>query len=154
MGSIRDGILLALVARLAGNADWTAQLRGNLNAPDPAAKVFAVVFEESEQKDLANQILYSAVLQVSVFLSVHHEDADVALDGGNGFRYLDRMVAAVEIAAHVPADWTNPGFTDVVVDGHEVLEPSEDNVAEAVVRMTFRYRHNVEDPGIYNPGFP
>lgn len=154
MASIRDSLLRSLVARLAGNAGWDAQVRARTNSWDPAKKISAVAYVEFEQKRLENNLLYGAQMQVTVRVRGRDEDADDSLDGSNPYRYLDRLVAVVEAAPHVPADWADPGFTDVEVTGHEVLPPGEQNTVSAEVHVSFRYRHNVDDPGAYSPHFP
>jgi hypothetical protein len=152
MASIRDQILRAFVARLAAiSADWKAELRDMLNVA--GAKVRAVVFAMSEDKAFANTDLYDCTLQVGVHIEVDVVDADDTLDGtgatgsANPFRYLDRMVVLAEKAVHVPDVWdVDPGFTRVLVNGHDVMDPADENSLAAVLRVTFEYRHQVTNP--------
>lgn len=145
MASIRDNILGALVTRLNGIAGWNAQLRGSTNAADSA--VHAVVFFVSEEKRLANNESYSATMQVAVFITARAEDASPTVDGGNAYRYLDRLVVLAEKRIHAPDAWgVTPDFTDVVVNGHDVGDPTEQNEVTALLRLTFTYRHDLDDP--------
>jgi len=145
MGSIRDQILGAFVTRLGSIAGWSSQLRGAVNYGDAAVR--AVVFFASEDKTIATNETYQATMQVGVLLTVRSEDADAALDDGNPYRYLDRMVVEVERKVHDPDSWgLDPDYTDAVVLGHEVSDPDEQNELQAVVRLQFRYRHDYQDP--------
>lgn len=145
MPSIRDGLLTALVARVDGITGISAELRGARNTMP--SKVHAVVFPLGEDKDLANSHSYLANYQVGIALTVRREDADATLDGGNPYRYLDRQVTAVEQVIHAPDSWgVSPDFTDVVVTGHEVEEPTETNEYQAVISLRFTYQHDYQDP--------
>ena len=145
MASLRDVILTALVARLATISGWDAQLRGRENVA--GAAVQAVVFQLSEDKDLATIDQYLASLQVGVLITAASEDADATIDAGNPFRYLDRQVVLAEKKIHDPDSWgPNPPFTDVAVNGHDVVDPDEENQVRALLRLTFKYRHHFQDP--------
>jgi hypothetical protein len=147
MASIRDQILQALVARLAAvSVDWHVQLRAAVN-PDDTKKVQVVVWQLGEDKTLATTDQYSASLQVRIYIVGHQEDADANLDAGNAYRYLDRLVVLAEKKIHAPDAWgVDPDFTDVVCNGHDVLDPEQDNQVEALLRLTFTYRHQAANP--------
>lgn len=152
MASLRDQILMGLVDRLAAiSPDWKADLRDVQNVA--GAKVRAVVFFMSEDKSFANSSLYDCTLQVGVHIEVDAEDADDTLDGtgvagsANPFRYLDRQVVLAEKAVHAPdVGDVDPGFTRVLVNGHDVQDPTDATTFSAVLRITFEYRHQVVDP--------
>lgn len=145
MASIRDNILNALVTRLATISGWNVQLRGSVNTAD--APVKAVVFFVAEDKRLANAESYIATMQVAVFITARAEDAHSTIDAGNPYRYLDRLVVLAEKKIHDPDSWgLDPDFTDVVVNGHDVADPTEENEVTALMRMTFTYRHDYQDP--------
>lgn len=146
MGSIRDNILVALVARLAGiNADWSVQLRASLNNAEATVQV--VVQFISEAKSIANNQTYLATMNVGVLIVARAEDADEHLDDANPYRYLDRLVTAVEKQIHAPDSWgLDPDFTDVAIIGHDVQDPSDDNEVAALLRLSFKYRHDFQNP--------
>jgi hypothetical protein len=145
MASIRDNILGALVTRLATISGWDVQLRGAVNTADAAVK--AVVLFVAEDKRLANNEHYVCTMQVAVFLTARAEDAHPTTDAGNPYRYLDRLVVLAEKKIHDPDSWgLNPDFTDVVVNGHDVSDPTEENEVTALMRLTFTYRHDYQDP--------
>ncbi|MBL8752268.1 MAG: hypothetical protein JNK15_03120 [Planctomycetes bacterium] len=147
MATIRDNILNALVARLATIPGWTAQLRGLTNGA-PNATVLAVVCFLTEDKSLATNDQYQASMQVLVWIRGNPENADATLDGGNAFRYLDRLVALAEQQVHDPDEWgIEPAFTEVQINGHDVLDPANDHQVQAELRLTFTYRHHYQDPG-------
>lgn len=146
MASIRQNILDALVTRLAAISGWSAQLRGSPNSIGSAA-VAAIVAPVSEDKSITTADQYQATLQVLVWIVCNAEDADGVLDGGNAYRYLDRLVTLAEKAIHDPDEWgLDPAFTDVQIVGHDVSEPTEDNQVAAQLRLQFRYRHSYQDP--------
>lgn len=143
--SIRMSIALALVARLSTIPGWNAQLRSNENGGD--FPVIAVVFFEGEAKRIATNDQYLSTMPVSVFITGRLEDADPIVDEGNPYRYLDRLVTLAEKKIHSPDEWgLNPGFTDVSIEGHEVRDPDENNPMHAVLRLSFTYRHNYQNP--------
>jgi hypothetical protein len=145
VASIRTNILLALVTRLAAIPGWAAQLRDRENGGDHP--VLAVVFFFSEDKRIATNDQYQATMTVGVFIKGRIEDADPTLDAGNVYRYLDRLVVLAEQKIHSPDEWgLTPGFTDVTINGHEVADPDEDNEVQALLRLTFTYRHHYQDP--------
>lgn len=147
MTSIRMNIAIALVARLATIQGWNVQLRSLENGGD--FPVIAIVFFEGEAKRIAisSPPQYQATCVVSVFIAGRSEDADPALDGGNPYRYLDRLVTLAEKKIHNPDSWgLNPDFTDVSIEGHEVRDPDESNPMHAVLRLAFTYRHDALDP--------
>lgn len=146
MASIRDNILTALVTRLDAITGWTTQLRGSVNIAGDNGVVAIVAFV-SEDKRLAASTVYTATMQVEVLITGRAEDADATADDGNPYRYLDRLVVLAEKAIHTPDSWgVTPDFTDVVVTGHEVLDPSESNEVAAVLRLQFTYRHDYQNP--------
>jgi hypothetical protein len=148
MASIRDGILVALVARLATIPGWSAQLRGVENIGN--VPILAVVYPISEDKQLATNEDYQCTLNVGVWITIRIEDASLTLDGGNSFRYLDRCVTEAEKKIHDPDAWgLEPGFTDVLINGHDVDEVDGDETAlDAFLRLTFKYRHHYQDPAL------
>lgn len=142
--SIRMQIQLALVARLATISGWNAQLRGLGNEGDAAVK--AIVFA-SEDKGLPTNPVYVATLNTFVEITVAPEHADPVLDLGNPYLYLDRMVVLAERKIHTPDEWEpNPGFTEVLIGGHDTSDPEETNLVQALLRVTFKYRHHFQDP--------
>jgi hypothetical protein len=143
--SIRLGIALALQARLAAITGWSAALRGGETTV--SGPVVAIVVPTGEEKNLANSNSYDARYRLEVVVVARAENADPVTDGGNGYRYLDRLIVEVERVVHDPDSWgLTPAFTDVQVDGHEVADPTEDNELMARVFLTFRYRHDYQDP--------
>lgn len=143
--SIRMNIALALVARLATIPGWNAQLRSSENGGD--FPVIAVVFFEGEAKRIATTDQYQATAPMNVFITGRLEDADQVLDDGNPYRYLDRLVVLAEKKIHSPDEWgLHPGFTDVTIEGHEVRDPDENNPMHALLRLSFTYRHDYQDP--------
>ncbi len=144
--SIRVALQTLLVERLAEIDGWTAAHRGREN--DVAAAVHAIVFPASEDKTLATIDQYQCNLRVEVLIVARIENTDPTIDDGNAYRYLDRLVAEAEAVIHAPDTWgSNPAFTDVHVDGHEVGEPDENNELVARLFLTFKYRHSITDPG-------
>lgn len=145
MPSQRDTLLTTLVTRLDSIAGISAVLRSDRTNVNAA--VVAIVYPDSEDKRLANSNTYDATYRVEVMVVVRQEDADGVTDGGNPYRYLDRMVTLIESAVHTPDSWgIDPDYTDVMVTGHEVQDPSEDNEHAARVFIEFRYRHDYQDP--------
>lgn len=139
------GIAMALQQRLAAISGWVAVLRGSETSIQ--APIVAIVVPIGEEKNLANSQSYDARWRLEVVLVARAENADPSLDGGNAYRYLDRLVVEVERVVHDPDSWGfSPTFTDVQVDGHEVLDPDENNEVVGRVFMTFRYRHDYQDP--------
>lgn len=146
MTSIRMNIALALVTRLAA-LGWNVQLRGTENAGDSPIK--AVVFQAGEDKTITTTDQYQATLSITVEIAVRSEDASPSLDASNAYRYLDRVVVLAEKKIHNPDEWgLNPSFTDVRIDGHDVSDPNERNELSALLRLTFKYRHNYQDPEV------
>ena len=145
MGSIRDNILTALVSRLATIPGWDAQLRGVENTS--ATGVTAVVSFLTEEKQFANNEQYDCSMEVVVWIIGHVEDASVSLDASNAYRYLDRLVTLAEKKVHAPDSWgLNPDFTDVRINGHDVRDPEDESTVEALLRLTFTYRHQLANP--------
>ena len=145
MGSQRDTLLTTLVTRVNGIDGVTGQLRNSRQAVTDA--VVAIVYPESEDKQLANSNTYDATFRCVVLVIVREEDADAVTDDSNPYRYLDRMVMEVERAVHTPDTWgVDPDYTDVLVTGHEVEDPTDDNEFVARVFIEFRYRHDYQDP--------
>lgn len=145
MASIRDNFLMALVARLS-SLGWNAQLRADVNVSSDSP-VVAVVVPIGEDKTIANNEHYNADLSVAVWIIARVEDASPTIDAGNPFRYLDRLVVLAEKKLHDPDDWgLSPDYERLIVNGHEVADPSEENQVEALLRLTFRYRHHFQDP--------
>lgn len=133
------------MSRLDAISGISAVLRSDrTNVTQP---VVCIVYPDSEDKRLANSNTYDATYRVEVMVIVRQEDADAVTDAGNPYRYLDRMVTQVEAAVHTPDSWgIDPDYTDVMVTGHEVQDPSEDNEHAARVFIEFRYRHDYQDP--------
>jgi len=142
--SIRLNIQLALVARLAA-LGWNVQLRAQENAGD--APVKAIVFAPGEDKNITTADQYQATLNVFVEITVRVQDASPVTDASNAYRYLDRMVVLAETTIHSPDSWgLNPDFTDVSITGHDVSDPNERAEVQALLRLTFRYRHHYQNP--------
>lgn len=143
--SIRTNILLALVERLATIPGWVAMLRQRENAADAA--VLAVVFMLGEDKRIETTDQYQASLSVGVLIKARPEDTDPVLDEGNPYLYLDRQVVLAEKKIHDPDEWgLHPSFTDVTINGHDVADPDEEQAVEALLRLTFTYQHDYQDP--------
>lgn len=148
MASIRDTILAALVARLDAIAGWSATLRGTVNT-GVGASVQAIVYFVSEDKSVAGNDAYDCTMQVVVWIQAAEESASPSTDGGNPYRYLDRLVTAAEKVVHAPDSWgPAPTFADVEILGHDVLDPSEANIFGAFLRLQFRYRHSLTNPEV------
>lgn len=140
--SIRVRIQQALVERLATATGWDVQLRGRENA-SPALP-HAIVYQIAESKDVANNLEYSAVLEIGVLVVIRPEEEPTET---NPYLQLDRAISAVEQVIHSPDSWgLDPDFTDVQILGHEVSEPTEDTEPMGWVRLQFKYRHNIETP--------
>lgn len=145
MASQRDVLLTTLVTRLDGLSGISATLRNS--SQTVTAAVLAIVYPDNEDKRLANSNTYDATYSVEVMVIVREEDADAVTDGGNPYRYLDRMVTKVEQAIHTPDSWgIDPDYTDVQITGHQVEDPTDDNEFVARVFVEFRYRHDYQDP--------
>lgn len=146
MTSIRLQLMKQLVARLAAIDGWNAQLRDVENPSDFA--ISAVVFEDAENKsNQRTNTQYLAELRVAVLIKGRAADADPVLDEGNAYSYLDRLVTAAEKVIHAPDVWgPNPLFDDVRIEGHEVFDPTDVNEVEALLRLTFIYRHDATNP--------
>ena len=145
MASIRDTLLTTLVTRINAISGITCVLRSRSNTVSDA--VMAIVYPDSEDTHLANAYAYNASLRCEVLLIVRAEDADPSLDASNEYRYLDRMLVAVQKVIHTPDSWgVSPAFTDVEMTGHVVEDPSEENEMMARLSITFTYRHNYQDP--------
>jgi hypothetical protein len=147
MASIRMQLMTTLVARLATLPGWSARLRDVENESGTGA-VQCVVYPVSEDKRLATNDSYIATLQVGIYIEARSENASATLDGGNPFRYLDRLLVLAEELVHQPDLWgAAPGFTDVVVNGHELDQAEGDPTSvEAFLRLTFTYRHSYLSP--------
>lgn len=144
MTTIRMTIMQALVARIDAITGWSAALRGTSNDIDAA--VFGIVYPVSEDKQLANSAEYDATLRVEVAIIVRTEDVTDQQEF-NPYIMLDERVAQVEQVVHAPDSWgISPAFTDVVVTGHTVEDPTEENELMARVFITFRYRHDYQNP--------
>lgn len=156
MASIRWTILQALEQRLATIGRWHATLRRDVTQWPSGADVLALVFALGETKQLASSDLYDATLTVGVEITGKCSDADDDLDGdgtpgsANPYGYLDRCVTQAEQLIHSPDTWgLNPAFTDVRVDGHDIAaqaDGEEQFQVTALLRLTFNYRHKIEDP--------
>ena len=156
MASIRWTILQALEQRLATLDKWHATLRRDETAWPPDTDVVALIFALGESKVLAASDLYDATLTVGVEIAARASDADDTLDGdgstgsANPYSYLDRLVTQAEQLIHTPDSWgLQPAFTDVRVDGHDIATPEAGEEAHqvyALLRLTFTYRHSIEDP--------
>lgn len=145
MGSQRDTLLTTLVTRIDGISGITAQLRSSRQTVSDA--VVAIVYPDSEDKELANSNTYLATYRCGVLIIVREEDADAVTDASNPYRYLDRMVTEVEKVIHTPDAWgVDPDYTDVQITGHEVDDPTDDNEFMARLLVEFKYRHDYQDP--------
>ncbi|MFN3242069.1 MAG: hypothetical protein ACE37K_11200 [Planctomycetota bacterium] len=147
MASIRDRILMELVTRIDAIEGMTGTLRDMRNTrPDGPT---AYVHPDGEDKELGTSETYEATFRVEVTLVVSVGDADEVTDGGNAYRYLDRMVTEIEKVVHAPdTAGTVPGFSDVVVAGHEIEGPDDKGELGAFIGLTFSYRHHYQDPGL------
>lgn len=151
MASIRSAILLAWRDRLATLAGWDSQLASGVRANASNARVFAVSYIASEEKEADSNLAYGARLQVITQVVVRMEDADPVLDSGEPLLYLDRMIADAERLVHNPDDWEASHVASVLCRGHDLLEPDERNELEAMLELEFTYRHNLADPDAFNP---
>jgi hypothetical protein len=148
MASLRDGILEDLRARLAAIPGWNVQ---RLNAEQTTnAPVVAVVHTLSESKRARDTIFYACSVRVGISIFAQREDASASLDASNPVRYLDRLVVLAEKAVH-SGPWANE--TIATLQGHEVAPPGDPNVLEALVTVSFEYRHNFDNPELYDPEF-
>lgn len=150
MASIRDNILQALVTRLATISGWTVRLRAVEN-PEGNQPIVATVYPVSEDKAIANSDTYECTLRVGVHIVARIENTSPTTDGGNPFRYLDRLLVLVEKKIHAPDSWgLQPEFTRVEVNGHDidVVDDPDPTSVEAFVRLTFQYRHRFDDPEV------
>lgn len=156
MASIRWTILQALEQRLNTLGRWHATLRRDVTSWPADTDVLALVFALGESKQFAASDLYDATLTVGVEITAKVKDADDDLDGdgtpgsANPYSYLDRCVVQAEKLIHSPDTWgLAPAFTDVRVDGHDIAAPAEGEdhyQVYALLRLTFNYRHRIEDP--------
>lgn len=146
MSTIRDSILLAIAARIQeAQASWDVQVR---DASNKGTFPMAVVYFVGEDKRGAGNDSYGCSLPFAIDIHGAPEDATEADDGSNAFRYLDRLVGMAEAAMHAPDSWgVDPGFTDLVIDGHDVAEISdEDQSVSALLRLTVTYQHSLSGP--------
>jgi hypothetical protein len=145
VASIRDTLLTTLVTRIDAIDGVSCVLRSSRNEATSAVAV--IVYPDGEDKELATNDQYQATYRVEALIIVREEDASEALDDSNPYRYIDRMITAIEKVVHTPDSWgIDPDYTDVVVGGHAVEDPSEDNELMARIFITFTYRHNYQDP--------
>lgn len=141
MTSCRDRIAEELVVRLRTNAGWTVE-RGE-RAGVGNVPVLAVVYQIGENKRVASTEHYACTLRLGVLLRSGVERASPTLDGGNAQRYMDRLLTLAEKAVHA-STW--PDEVIVSLEGHEVAPPGEANQIEALLTITFEYRHEFADP--------
>jgi hypothetical protein len=135
----------AFVARLAAIEGVDAQLRGTVNEQG-TAPVQVVVYFVSEDKKLATNMHYAATMTLGVEVQVSASAMSLS-DSGNIFKTLDRWVSAVEQVVHLPDSWgTTPDYTDVLVLGHETLDPQQELEGIGMVRVQVSYRHSIEGP--------
>lgn len=150
MATIRANILGALITRLQAISGWNVQLRGAENTGNHP--ITAIVYMLGEDKAIATNQAYDCTMTVGVEVEANVVDADPDLDDGNPFLYVDRLVAEVEKTIHVPDSWgLSPDLTDVRIDGHDVADPPTEEEwmrVQALVRLTFRYRHSIESPEV------
>lgn len=147
MASIRDQILMALVARIDAVSGISAALRADENTVN--SPVHVIVYPIGEDKGLDTSQSYNSTFRVEALLLALAGDADATLDGGNPYRYLDRMVTEVEKVIHEPDEWGPAApVTDVWIAGHDVIDPDEENEVAARISITFKYRHYYKDPSV------
>jgi hypothetical protein len=148
MASIRQAILDALVTRLAAIPGFVARLR-DVENPEANAPIVATVYFVDENKEIANDRLYACEMQVGVELRARIEDAHPTTDGGNAFRYLDRLVVLVEKKVHESDTWGIDPDADVEVKGHDVGQVEGDPTSvEALILLTFEFRHDAGNPEV------
>lgn len=145
MASCRDQIAQELVARLGAISGWTVA-RGDRGAPASNVPVLAMVYQIGENKTVGSTEHYACTLRLGVILRSGIEHASPTVDGGNGQRYLDRLITLAEQAVH-SADW--PDQVLQAIEGHEIAPPGESSVLEALVSISFQYRHQFDDPGVF-----
>lgn len=148
MASLRDQIAGRLVARLAQNSGWAASMRDGEEVGNVG--ILAVVSMMGEDKRPVDTLFYACTLRLRVLLVVRREDADAVLDGGNPVRYLDRIIATAERSVH-SAPW--PNEEQPTIEGHEVEAPGDPNELAAYLNLQVEYRHNFNDPDLYDPSF-
>lgn len=144
MTSCRDQIAEELATRLRANSGWTVdrgERAGTANVP-----VLAVVYQIGENKTVASTEHYACTLRLGVLLRSGVERASSTLDGGNAQRYMDRLLTLAEKSVH-SSTWPNEVI--VSLEGHEVAPPSETNQIEALLTITFQYRHQFTDPAVF-----
>lgn len=144
--SIRDQILEALVVRLRAQlTGWTVGRDDGRNAGGtPQAIVFGLGSQNDRtlRGDGAGELVYAVRYRAGVFLRVGVEDADAVTDGGNVFRYLDRVVRQVEAAiVHAPTWAAIDAQVRFDLLGHDVAELEEEDPTElsAVVGIEFQF---------------
>lgn len=151
MASLRRQILLQLRERLQTLLPtWDVQLEGASHGED--SRVRATVFYTSESKELANNLFYSSRLMVGVYVEGFVEDADTdpgpAGDEGLALLYAERLVSDLEATVHQPDAWgVHPDFTDVLVTGHDLIDPDDSTMVGVVALLEFTFRHDILDPG-------
>tara|TARA_R110000796_G_scaffold229663_2_gene347055 strand:+ start:814 stop:1257 length:444 start_codon:yes stop_codon:yes gene_type:complete len=145
MASIRDNLVTTLVARIDAVDGFTGYLRDQRN--QATTPVVCIVAPDSEDKQLATNGEYNCTYRCEVVIVAREEDADDEIDGGNSFRYLDRLITQVEMLIHNPDSWgVSPDYTDVQITGSEVADPDESNELYARVFVQWSYRHDYQDP--------
>ena len=149
MASLRDQIAEQLRTRLASISGWTAVRIGKPLVRNQLGVVAGVTIL-GETKEPHSQLLYACVLRLGIEIVVKQEDADATLDDGNPLRLLDRMVAQAEAVVHA-TPWPNEEIATLT--GHVVQQPENQNLFIAQVTLEVPYRHNWDDPTVYNPGY-
>lgn len=149
MASLRDQILEAIATRMAGIDGWDVVFRDwqNTRTRVEDARVKCTVFDRRETKDARDQWFYTCRLSVHVVIVLPAEEgAGVA----NACRALDDEVVLAERALHAePIDLGLPWVQELQIDGHE--KELDDSAVGTELLLTVKYRHNIEDPEVYDP---
>lgn len=145
--SIRVQLQKDLVARLNALPGWVVVHRSRENTLADTKPVHGILYVIGEEKSLATTGQYQGQLRLELMIVARVEDTNDSDDEGNPYFYLDRLVTLAEATIHNPDTWgAAPLFNDVRVEGHEALDPNEDNEIAARLFVTFTYRHNYQDP--------
>lgn len=146
MTSIRFQLLQEFAARIDAINGIDGAVRGTTQERDGSA-VTALVAPSGEQKAPLTSEDYDCTYNAEVLVTVNIEDADVVIDEGNPYAYLDRVLVLIERVVHDPVEWDTPArLLRIDITGHEVDDPSDDNELSALLYVTFTYRHHFQDP--------
>lgn len=140
--TLRDGILEAIAARLKTLTGYKVERR-QPGHNEATAKLLALLWCDGEEVLEAGRSTTTVQkeMSVSVLVQVREEDAPADLDR-NAERYLDQEVGRVETALFarpLPAE-------DVLLQGWASVTETPSNLFRALLRLTVRYSHNIDNP--------